>query len=77
MNSSWKFVMEFFGWRHIKNRRELGSLSDLPRLLMIVGVVNGNRGSAKQETNVFEHWLLRWPGYGSGFNLKASSVGGL
>ena len=29
MNSSWKFVMEFFGWRHFKNRRELGSLSGL------------------------------------------------
>ena len=29
MNSSWKFVMEFFGWRRFKNRRELGSLSGL------------------------------------------------
>jgi len=29
VNSSWKFVNEFFGWRHFKNRRELGSLAGL------------------------------------------------
>jgi transposase len=29
MNSSWKFVMEFFGWRNFQNRGELGSLSGL------------------------------------------------
>jgi len=29
MNSSWKFVMEFFGWRNFKNRREVGSLAGL------------------------------------------------
>jgi transposase len=29
VNSSWKFVMEFFGWRHFNNRRELGALSGL------------------------------------------------
>jgi transposase len=29
VNSSWKFVMEFFGWRNFKNRRELGALSGL------------------------------------------------
>jgi transposase len=29
INSSWKFVMEFFGWRNFKNRREVGALSGL------------------------------------------------
>jgi transposase len=29
VNSSWKFVEEFFGWRDFKDRRELGSLSGL------------------------------------------------
>lgn len=29
VNSSWKFVKEFFGWRDFKDRRELGSLSGL------------------------------------------------
>ena len=29
MNSSWKFVMEFFGWRNFRNRGEVGSLSGL------------------------------------------------
>jgi transposase len=29
MNSSWKFVMEFFGWRNFQNRGELASLSGL------------------------------------------------
>ncbi|MCP8305460.1 MAG: IS110 family transposase [archaeon] len=29
VNSSWKFVNEFFGWRQFKNRRELGALAGL------------------------------------------------
>ena len=29
MNSSWLFVMEFFGWREFNNRREVGSLAGL------------------------------------------------
>lgn len=29
VQSSWKFVMEFFSWRQFKNRKELGSLAGL------------------------------------------------
>jgi len=29
LNSSWLYVMEFFGWRDIHNRKQLGSLSGL------------------------------------------------
>ena len=29
INSAWLFVMEFFGWREIKNRRELAALAGL------------------------------------------------
>ncbi len=29
INSSWLFVMEFFGWREFRNRRQVGSLSGL------------------------------------------------
>jgi transposase len=28
-NSSWVFVMEFFGWRNFQNRRQIGALSGL------------------------------------------------
>jgi transposase len=28
-NSAWLYVMEFFGWRRIRNRRQLGSLAGL------------------------------------------------
>jgi transposase len=28
-NSSWKFVMEFFGWRKFHNKKEIGALSGL------------------------------------------------
>jgi transposase len=28
-NSSWKFVMEFFGWRKFRNKKEIGALSGL------------------------------------------------
>lgn len=29
INSSWLYVMEFFGWREFKNRREVGALAGL------------------------------------------------
>lgn len=29
VNSAWLYVMEFFGWRRIRNRRELGALAGL------------------------------------------------
>jgi transposase len=29
MNSAWLFVMEFFGWREFKNRRQVGALAGL------------------------------------------------
>jgi transposase len=29
VRSSWKFVMEFFGWRNFKNQKEIGALSGL------------------------------------------------
>ncbi len=29
INSSWLYVMEFFGWRDFHNRREVGALSGL------------------------------------------------
>ncbi len=29
INSAWLFVMEFFGWREFRNRREVGSLAGL------------------------------------------------
>ncbi len=29
VTSSWKFVMEFFGWRNFKNQKEIGALSGL------------------------------------------------
>jgi transposase len=29
MNSSWKLVMEFFGWRYFKNGKQIGALSGL------------------------------------------------
>jgi transposase len=29
VQSSWKFVMEFFGWRRFRNRKEVGSLAGL------------------------------------------------
>ena len=29
IESSWLFVMEFFGWREFENRRQVGSLAGL------------------------------------------------
>jgi transposase len=29
INSAWLFVFEFFGWRHFKNRRQVGALAGL------------------------------------------------
>lgn len=47
MNSSWKFVMEFFGWRNFKNRGELGSLSGLTPTPYDSGGIQREQGISK------------------------------
>lgn len=47
MNSSWKFVMEFFGWRDFKNRGELGSLSGLTPTPYDSGGIQREQGISK------------------------------
>jgi transposase len=47
MNSSWKFVMEFFAWREFKNRREIGALSGLTPTPYDSGVSQREQGISK------------------------------
>lgn len=47
MNSSWKFVMEFFAWREFKNRREIGALSGLTPTPYDSGVSRREQGISK------------------------------
>lgn len=46
-NSSWLFVMEFFGWRHFKNRREVGSLAGLAPTPFASGAMDRQLGIDK------------------------------
>jgi transposase len=47
-NSSWLFVVEFFGWRHFRNRREVASLAGLTPMPYQSGdTVNVEQGISK------------------------------
>ena len=46
-NSSWSYVMEFFGWREIRNRRQLGSLSGLTPMPHDSGNMRREQGISK------------------------------
>jgi len=59
-NSSWVFVMEFFGWRKLHNRREVSALAGLTP----TPYDSGSRGSAKPAINALEQWLSREDGAG-------------
>ena len=46
-NSSWLFVMEFFGWREFKNRRQVGSLAGLTPTPFSSGEMDREQGIDK------------------------------
>jgi transposase len=46
-NSAWVFVMEFFGWRAFRNRKEVGALSGLTPTPYASGTTAYERGIAK------------------------------
>lgn len=46
-NSSWLFVMEFFGWRQFKNRRQVGSLAGLTPTPFGSGSIDREQGIDK------------------------------
>jgi transposase len=47
VNSAWLYVMEFFGWRHIRNRKQLGSLAGLTPTPYQSGDSAGEQGISK------------------------------
>ena len=59
MQSSWKFVMEFFFGETLRTEGRWGLFQGSLRPLMIVGQVDANKGLARRAINVFELWLLR------------------
>jgi transposase len=46
-NSAWMYVMEFFGWRRIRNRRQLGALAGLTPTPFQSGDSNQEQGISK------------------------------
>ena len=58
------FVREFFGWRQIKNRRELASLAGLSPTPYASGEVGASKGSARRATGACVGWRWRSPGAG-------------
>ena len=49
INGAWLLVMEFFGWRTFKNRREVGGLAALRRHHIKAAKVRGNKGSPSRQ----------------------------
>src|SRR5262249_55322423 len=47
INSSWLYVMEVFGWRGIRNRRQLGALNGLTRTPYQSGQDDREQGISK------------------------------
>jgi transposase len=47
VNSAWLYVMGFFGWRHIRNRKQLGSLAGLTPTPYQSGDSAGEQGISK------------------------------
>lgn len=47
LNSAWLYVMELFGWRRFRNRRELGSLAGLTPTPHRSGTLQRERGISK------------------------------
>jgi transposase len=47
INSAWLFVMEFFGWRHLRNRRQVGALAGLTPTPYQSGETKRDRGISK------------------------------
>ena len=70
--SSWAFVMEFFGWRRFRNRREVAALAGLTPTPFDSGGKLREQGISKAATDAFGPWPSRLPGPGCGINLKAS-----
>lgn len=46
-NAAWLWVMEFFGWRHFRNRREVGSLAGLTPTPFDSGASRWEQGISK------------------------------
>ena len=47
LNSAWLFVMEFFGWREFRNRRQVGALGGLTGTPRQSGDLNHELGISK------------------------------
>ncbi len=70
--SSWTFVMEFFGWRRFRNRREVAALAGLTPTPYDSGKRLREQGISKAGNRRFAPWPSRSPGPGCGFNPAAS-----
>jgi transposase len=46
-NSAWLFVMEFFGWRNFRNRRQVGALAGLTSTPYLSGEETQDKGISK------------------------------
>ena len=55
VTSSWDFVMEMFGWREFRNRKEVGAFPGLtpPPMIVVEAVVS--KGSVRRVEAVFGH----------------------
>jgi transposase len=72
INGSWVLVREFFGWRALKNRREVGGVAGLTPTPYHSDERAREQGSTKSG-NRHVRWMtteLSWPGVGCGISPR-------
>ena len=70
VNSAWLYVMEFFGWRQFRNRREVGGLAGLTPTPYQSGELSREQGIGKAGNATFGPWRSRSHGAGCGFSRR-------
>lgn len=76
-NGAWLLAMEFFSWRELRNRRQVGSLSGLTGTPTTAATRCESRVSARPAIGMSGRWPSRWRGPGSASSHAASLVSGI
>ena len=71
-NSAWLFVMEFFGWREFRNRRQVGGLAGLTSTPYQSGDESREQGISKAGNRPVRAMVIEIVGAGYATNPKAN-----
>jgi hypothetical protein len=71
------FMMEFFGWREFRNRRQVGALAGLVASPYSSGESERELGISKAGNRTFVHWRLKLPGAGCASSPRVNPRNGI